>query len=560
MTSALSVPVRRPESQSGPSLTIYLTVLWNVVVAIGGLLLCRAIFAVDPEFFGLGRPVQTFLALAALVPAILATLSSILLVLRRPMGRYLALIINFVGLALGTFYLLHLWDAFTGIDQLSSAVLHHYAWLLAIPAAWALYMLAGQLPEQSRAQAGLERLAILIGMIGLVVFLWNAGILDAANNVLSRYSNPAVWAATGVVAICAILGWRMLHLARYFHETLEQQEAWQGWLMLSPNIIGFMVFFAGPLLLSLYLGFTNDRVGSIPEFIGLRNYSDILSLQIKTQTDLSQPPQAALDAGYAPLDYTTFGGTRYVLGAKDEVFWFSLRNTILYCLLLLPLSVIPALALAIVMNSKIPGMKVFRAVYFLPSVAAVVGIALIWRWLYDPTTGYINYTISQLVDFLNRTFGLSITDPKVEWTSHPSSMLISMVIMSAWQTIGFNTVLFLAGLQGIPRILYEAAYVDGANRWGQFRNVTLPLLAPTTFFVMITTVITALQVFNEPYALIPSRPMPLAATTSVFYLYNRGFFRFEFGYASAVAWVLFALIFVVTLAQFRLQRSQAYEN
>jgi multiple sugar transport system permease protein len=132
--------------------------------------------------------------------------------------------------------------------------------------------------------------------------------------------------------------------------------------------------------------------------------------------------------------------------------------------------------------------------------------------------------------------------------------------MGAWQVIGFNTVLFLAGLQGVPKILYEAAYVDGAGTWGRFANVTLPLLAPTTFFVIITTMISGLQVFNEPYALISQRPMPTNATTVVYYLYNRSFFNFEFGYASAVAWILFVVIFAITLIQFRIQQRRGFES
>ncbi|GAB4433919.1 MAG: hypothetical protein Kow00106_26740 [Anaerolineae bacterium] len=188
-----------------------------------------------------------------------------------------------------------------------------------------------------------------------------------------------------------------------------------------------------------------------------------------------------------------------------------------------------------------------------------MGTALIWRWLYNANIGYINYAISQVVQFVNDTLGLGVKDPKYNWLTDNSTMLISIVFLAAWQLIGFNTVLFLAGLQGVPRILYEAAYVDGAGRWGQFRHVTLPMITPTTFFVVVTTIITGLQVFNEPYALIPQRPIPLPATTSVYYLYRRGFFNFEFGYASAVAWLLFAIIFVVTLIQFRISRAGAYD-
>jgi multiple sugar transport system permease protein len=135
-----------------------------------------------------------------------------------------------------------------------------------------------------------------------------------------------------------------------------------------------------------------------------------------------------------------------------------------------------------------------------------------------------------------------------------------MVLLSAWQVIGFNTVLFLAGLQGIPKELFEAASIDGANAARMLRHITIPMLAPTTFFVLITTIITGLQIFNEPYALFPAVPIPENAVTSVYYLYNQGFFRFNFGYASSIAWVLFALIFLITLAQFRMQRASAYEN
>ncbi|MBC7870696.1 MAG: sugar ABC transporter permease, partial [Chitinophagaceae bacterium] len=153
-----------------------------------------------------------------------------------------------------------------------------------------------------------------------------------------------------------------------------------------------------------------------------------------------------------------------------------------------------------------------------------------------------------------------VSDPAIQWLTGTGTMLFSIVLLAAWQVVGFNTVLFLAGLQGIPRELYEAAYVDGANRWRQFLNVTVPLLGPTTFFVTITTIITGLQAFNEPYALIFQRPMPIEARTAVFHLYDIGFSRFQFGYASSVAWILFAVIFTITLLQFRFSRSKAYQD
>ena len=247
------------------------------------------------------------------------------------------------------------------------------------------------------------------------------------------------------------------------------------------------------------------------------------------------------------------GDTRIVIGAKDRLFWISLRNTLLFCLLLFPLAILPALGMSLILNSSLPGVGFFRALYFLPSVAAVVGTALIWRWLYTPTVGYINYTLTTVTNWLG------VADPKIEWLSDPRVVLFSMVLLSAWQVVGYNIVLFLAGLQGIPKALYEAAKIDGANGWQRFRNVTLPMLAPTTFFVLITTLITGLQVFNEPYALFPSIPIPENATTLVYYLYQQGFARFNFGYASSIAWVLFLIIFGFTFLQFRLNRNDAYD-
>lgn len=535
-------------------LVIYIDIVWKIVITIASTWLSITIFQTDDNFFGLGRTVKLFVGLIVLVPAVLAVLSVIMMLMRRPAGRFVAMMLDYVIMVLGGFVLVSMWGVFVGMDNLSPAILNHYGWLIGLPIAWALWWIGGRLQEGSALQMWVERAAITIGGLTLIVFLLSAGILDAANAILSTYGQLQTWIATAVVLFSGIMAYRLLRLGAYFRETPEQQAAWQGWLMLSPNIIGFMLFFAGPLLLSFYLSFTNDTVGSVPEFIGLQNYGEILSLEIASTTDLDINAQNVLSSNFTTMGEFRLGDTRYVLGARDPLFWFSLRNTIAFCLLLLPLSVLPALLLSMILNSKLAGMKFFRAVYFLPSVAAVVGTALIWRWLYDPVIGFINYAIRGVVEFFGGT------NPDIQWLTDPSIQLFAIVLLAAWQVVGFNTVLFLAGLQGIPNTLYEAAFVDGANRLQRFRFVTIPMLAPTTFFVLITTIITGLQVFNEPYALIFARPMPVNATTVVFYLYNRGFFRFEFGYASSVAWVLFVLIFVITLVQFRVSRSRAYDE
>jgi ABC-type sugar transport system permease subunit len=254
------------------------------------------------------------------------------------------------------------------------------------------------------------------------------------------------------------------------------------------------------------------------------------------------------------------GDNALVIGARDPLFWQSLFTTFRYCVFLLLFSIPPALGLAMLLNARIPGMKFFRAVYFLPSIAAVVGVALIWQWLYNPVIGYINYAMTNLVNALNPLFGGTLVDPEIAWLTDDNIMLFSAVIMAAWQVIGFNAVILLAGLQGVPKELLEAATVDGANGWTRFRKVILPLIAPTTFFVTVTTLISGLQAFTEMFVLFGNSTSN-ARLTTVFYLYQQGFQRFQMGYASATAWALFAVIFVITLIQFRMSQSnRAYAN
>lgn len=195
--------------------------------------------------------------------------------------------------------------------------------------------------------------------------------------------------------------------------------------------------------------------------------------------------------------------------------------------------------------------------YFIPSVAAVVGVALIWRWLYNSAVGWINYAITGAVDVVNTIGGSELlVDPQIGWLSDTSVALLAVVIIASWQWLGFNTILYLAGLQGIPGVLYEAAQVDGAGALTRFRRLTVPLLAPTTFFVLTTTTIQAMQIFDQVYVLTNPPGGPGTSTlTIVLYLYNQGFRNFRQGYAAAIAWVLFFLIFAATIFQFQRQRA-----
>jgi ABC-type sugar transport system permease subunit len=288
--------------------------------------------------------------------------------------------------------------------------------------------------------------------------------------------------------------------------------------------------------------------------VGLRNYSDILSVHFVSLPDPTVRANEVLPANYGEVFRTNVGFTTLMMGARDPLFWTSLANTVRYVFLLVSLAVLPALLLAMILNSKVPGMKVFRALFFLPSIAAVVGVGLIWLWLYNPVVGFINYAITNVTTFLGTT------DPRINWLTDDNVMMFAVVVMAAWQVIGFNTVIFLAGLQGINREVMEAALVDGAGSWVRFTRIMLPLLAPTTFFVLVTTLISGLQAFSEFFVLLGTSTSN-ARLTTVYYLYLKGFRDIRFGYASSTAWVLFAVIFVVTLIQFRLSsRADAYSD
>jgi multiple sugar transport system permease protein len=287
-----------------------------------------------------------------------------------------------------------------------------------------------------------------------------------------------------------------------------RREAIDGYLMLLPTIVGVAIFFAVPLGISLYLSFTDSRLFGDPNFVGGQNYSRAIG---------------------------------------DPKFRLALLNTVWFTLGTMLLSVPPALGLALLLNQQIRGRAFFRALFFLPVVASVVGISLVWRYLLDTDYGVVNYVLRPI-------FQLFGVDP-INWLTDPNVALWSVIVVVAWRTIGYNLVIFLAGLQGIPRQLYEAASIDGANRWQQFRAITLPMLSPTTFFIVVTTLINCLQIFAEPYALGVTRSGSAGPADSmltiVFYLYQEGFGSFRMGYASALAWLLFVIIMVITVIQFR---------
>lgn len=520
--------------------TVVALLVWHVLLAVGAL----GMAVVTAAGGGPEGPLGAAIAVVAVLVALASVLAAWWVRTGEHRGRVLSLVLTYLVLVGAAFQLLQVVGVFTGLDAVGANMARALPGLGIV----VLGFLLGNegLPESVRRY---RRIVFLAGVAVTLVLL---GLLPGLVEFVRRLADPAALTLLAVVVVAAVLvhrTWQM-DVARRFDATKSQLELLDGLLFLSPNVIGFLAFFAGPLLFSLVISlFDWDPLGD-RSFIGLDNYLRILALDVSFDGSFSEGYRQAVSLG--PLD----------IGARDPLFWKSVGNVMRFTLLAVPAAVVPGLFLAIALNSDTPGIKVFRAIFFVPSVAGVVAVALIWKQLFNATSGYVNYVTATVVGWLDAVPGISASDPAIQWLSDADVALYSLVIVFAWQYVGFNTVLFLAGLQGIQTELYEAAALDGAGWWQRFRHITLPQLAPTTFFVVSTTVILTLQLFGEAVVLFPSnQPIgsgPANATiTPVVYLYDQGFRRFSQGYASSVAWVLFALIFLFTYVQFRRQRGEA---
>ena len=229
------------------------------------------------------------------------------------------------------------------------------------------------------------------------------------------------------------------------------------------------------------------------------------------------------------------------LFTTDQVFRDAFFNTVYFTAVSVPLSVVLGLVTAMLVNQALRGVVIFRSIFLLPYVTVTVALSLVWKWIYLPDIGLINSALGFI----------GIDGPA--WLTSERWAMPGLIIMTVWKSFGYNMVLFLAGLQNIPEHLYDAAKVDGATGWRRFLHITLPMLSPTTFFVIVISVISSFQVFDQ--ALIMTNGGPGTATTTlVLYIYQVGFQSFEMGYAAAVALVLFAAIFIFTVVQFMFQR------
>jgi multiple sugar transport system permease protein len=290
--------------------------------------------------------------------------------------------------------------------------------------------------------------------------------------------------------------------------TRTRKEGIWFYIFISPWIVGFLIFLAGPIIASAYFSLTTYDITSPPSFLGLQNYSDLMS---------------------------------------DDMFWLSLKITTIYSLVSVPLGMIMALSVAIMLNQKIPFVRIFRTIYYLPSVISGVSVTLLWLWIFNPDFGILNGVLSQL---------FHIKGPR--WVFSEQWVLPSFIIMSLWTT-GSSMVLYLAGLQGVPTELYEAASLDGAGAWRRFWNVTLPMISPVILFTLITGIITSFQTFTQVQIMTQGGPH-YGSLFYVFYLWQNAFggSASDMGYASAMAWILFILVLLLTLAALRSARIWVY--
>lgn len=288
--------------------------------------------------------------------------------------------------------------------------------------------------------------------------------------------------------------------------TLRQREEIDFYLCILLWLIGFVLFTGGPVLYSFLMSLTNWTGLTTREWVGLQNYIQLFTV--------------------------------------DPLFWTVLKNTFVYGFYSVLLGTLLALAAALLMNQKVPGISIFRTIYYLPSVTSGIAIAIMWAWMFNPRSGLVNYLLSLA----------GIEGPG--WFSSPQWAMPGLILVSLWG-IGPNMVVLLAGLQGIPAHLYEAARIDGANQWQEFRHITVPMLSPVLFYVMVISMIGSFQIFENVFIMTNGGP-GTATRVFVFDLYQNAFVNLRMGYASAQAWILCVVIMFLTWLMFRVSKRMVY--
>ncbi|MGY5214581.1 carbohydrate ABC transporter permease [Clostridium butyricum] len=287
-----------------------------------------------------------------------------------------------------------------------------------------------------------------------------------------------------------------------FGKYSKKECAW-AYFMIAPTLIGLLILNIIPVIQTFMLSFQKVGAFGDGQWVGISNYTKML---------------------------------------KDPAVLGATVNTFKYAIIVVPVTVILSLIVAVLLNKKIKGVSLYRTIYFLPMVAAPAAIAMVWRWLYNSEFGLINYLLSII----------GIKGP--QWLSDPKIAMISIAIVGIWSSVGYNMVLLLAGLQEIPKDYYEAASIDGASPIRQFFTITLPLVSPTMFFVVVTSIISAMQVFDVIFMMIDKTSVALEGTQSLVYLfYQYSFVMNDKGYGSAIVMLLLVIIMIITAVQVKVQ-------
>ena len=289
-----------------------------------------------------------------------------------------------------------------------------------------------------------------------------------------------------------------LNVAKRRRFSARTREAIECYIFMLPVILGLLLFYVGPMIASLWFSFTDYDMLSSAEWVGLQNYQDL---------------------------------------ASDDIFWTSLRVTVMYSAISVPLVLVLALFLALLLNQRFRGVTFFRTVYYLPTVMSGVAVATLWKWIFNTDYGILNLLLDKV----------GIRGPS--WLTDQDWAIWALILTSLW-TVGGSMLIFLAGLQSIPADLYEAASIDGAGPWSRFRNITVPMLSHVTFFNLVLGIIGALQVFTEGFVLTEGGPNNSTLLLSI-YLYRNAFEFLKMGYASAIAWVMFLIVLALTLIVFK---------
>lgn len=278
----------------------------------------------------------------------------------------------------------------------------------------------------------------------------------------------------------------------------ERREALEGYLFVLPLLVGLVGLTLWPVIRSLMISFCQYNIMNPAKFVGGRNYIELF---------------------------------------HDPLFWQSLKVTVIYSIVSVPLGLAAGLAVALLMNQKVRGISLFRTIYYLPAVVSGVAVSLLWVWIFNPDYGLANTALK------------SVGIAPQQWLSSPKTALGSLIFMSLWG-VGGGMVIYLAGLQSVPGQLYEASEIDGANSLQQFRHITLPMLTPVIFYNLVMGIIGSFQVFTQAFVMTGGGPVN-STLFYVLYLYKQAFNYFHMGYASAMAWILFAIILVLTLLVFK---------